>query len=63
MRGRWIAVATPTTTTAIVGGWGDHARLSIQASPDYFVWWYTVKSMLLVGAIGTAAYFAGKAAR
>lgn len=37
------------------------ARNAIQDNPDYFVRWYTAKSIALVGAIGVAAYYAGKA--
>lgn len=37
------------------------ARAAIQDNPDYFVRWYTAKSIALVGAIGVAAYYAGKA--
>lgn len=37
------------------------ARLAITANPDYFVWWYSAKSILLVVAIGLLAYQAGRA--
>lgn len=41
--------------------WSSNARQAMAKQPDYFVWWYTAKSIALVGAIATAAYFAGKA--
>ena len=44
-----------------VGGFAEDARAAIQDRPDYFVWWYTFKSVALVGAITVAAFFAGKA--
>ena len=46
----------------VVGGsFTDDATRAMAASPRYFSWWYSIKSIALVGAIGTAAYFAGKA--
>ena len=39
--------------------WSMNAQLAMQASPQYFVWWYSVKSMLLVGAVAGLAYYAG----
>lgn len=45
-----------------VGGFADDARAAMAARPDYFVWWYTAKSIALVGALAAATYFAGKAA-
>ena len=43
-----------------MAGWTDNAKRAIQQNPDYFVWWYTVKSVGLgvVGAV--AAYYIGK---
>lgn len=29
-------------------------------SPDYFIWWYTVKSMALVAAVAALAYTIGR---
>lgn len=45
------------------GTWGDDARRAITENPDYFVWWYSVKSMALVVAIAAAAYYAGRGKR
>lgn len=50
-----------TSLVTVVGGFAENAKTAMAASPDYFAWWYTVKSVLLVGALGTAAYFAGRA--
>jgi hypothetical protein len=40
-----------------VAGWGDDARRAMAASPDYFVWWYTAKSIGL-GVMASALAFA-----
>jgi len=45
-----------------LGNFTDDARVAMAASPDYFVWWYSAKSMLLVGAVAALAYQLGKAA-
>lgn len=37
------------------------ARIAITANPDYFVWWYSAKSILLVLAIAALAYQIGRA--
>lgn len=50
----------PRTPARIGSRFGAHAKRAIEDNPDYFVWWYTVKSMLLVAAIGVASFFAGK---
>jgi hypothetical protein len=42
--------------------WHHRAKAAMLREPDYFVWWYTFKSLALVGAIGVAAYYAGKSA-
>jgi hypothetical protein len=42
------------------GGWTENAKAAMQASPDYFVWWYTVKSLGLVAVAIVAAYALGK---
>lgn len=38
-------------------GWSDDARKAITENPNYFVWWYTAKSLALVGAIGAGIFF------
>ena len=41
--------------------WRDNAKHAMLKKPDYFVWWYTAKSIGLCAAVGVAAYYAGKA--
>ena len=41
--------------------WQRNARKAMDENPDYFAWWYTIKSVALVGAIAAATYYAGKA--
>lgn len=38
-------------------------KAAIAASPDYFLWWYSAKSILLVGAVAALAYYVGKSRR
>ena len=40
--------------------WTGNARRAMNANPDYFVWWYTVKSIGLAAAVGLACYYAGR---
>ena len=40
-----------------VNGWSEDAKKAITENPNYFVWWYTAKSLALVGAIGLSIYF------
>jgi hypothetical protein len=42
--------------------WHKNAKAAMMRQPDYFVWWYTVKSVGLCVAVGAACYYAGKAA-
>jgi hypothetical protein len=42
-------------------GWSEDAIKAMQDNPNYFVWWYTAKSMALVAALAAAVYFYGKA--
>ena len=58
------ALAKKTTPNVIQKAtivWQRNARKTIEQNPDYFVWWYTVKSVALVGAIAAATYYAGRA--
>lgn len=52
-------VRTAPPAAVLLAGWSDDARTAIQANPDYFVWWYTAKSMALVGALAWVAYLYG----
>lgn len=45
----------------ILGDWSGDAKKAITENPDYFVWWYTFKSLALVGALAAAVYFYGQA--
>lgn len=40
--------------------WTENARRAMNQNPNYFVWWYTVKSIGLAVAVGVACYYAGK---
>ncbi len=44
-----------------LGGFRDDARQAIQATPDYFVWWYTVKSVGLCVVAAGLAFMIGRA--
>ena len=46
--------------TAATSSFTSNARQAMKRNPDYFVWWYTVKSVGLAVAVGFAAYYAGK---
>lgn len=43
----------------MLSGFTDDAREAMQANPDYFVWWYTVKSVGLGVVCAYAAYQLG----
>ena len=42
------------------GGFSDDAKKAITDNPDYFVWWYTVKSVGLGIVAAYAAYLLGR---
>jgi len=44
----------------LAGNWSATAKIAIEANPDYFVWWYTVKSVGLCVAVAYAAYLYGR---
>lgn len=44
-------------------GWTSDAKTAMQTNPDYFVWWYTAKSLALVAAAVYAAYLYGRQSR
>jgi hypothetical protein len=44
-------------------GWSDDAKQAMTDNPDYFVWWYTAKSLALVAVSVTTAYYMGKNSR
>lgn len=43
-----------------LGTFSSDAKAAIAANPDYFVWWYTAKSLGLVAAVAALAYYVGK---
>jgi len=49
------------TTTTQIGSFSSDARQAMQASPDYFLWWYTVKSIGLGVVAAGLAYMIGRA--
>lgn len=46
-----------------LGSFTENGEAAIAASPKYFLWWYSVKSILLVGAFGAFCYQLGKNSR
>lgn len=51
---------TPFCTTPLAGFSAD-ARTAIVQAPDYFVWWYTAKSIGLGVAVGIIGFLIGRA--
>lgn len=49
------------TTTRGFGTFSDDARKAITVAPDYFVWWYTAKSIGLCAAVAALAFVLGRA--
>jgi hypothetical protein len=43
-----------------LGGFSTDAKKAITENPDYFVWWYTVKSVGLGVVAAYAAYLLGR---
>ena len=43
-----------------MSGFSDDAKQAMTTSPDYFVWWYTAKSIGLGVVAAYAAYLLGK---
>jgi len=46
---------------AQLGSFSSDARLAIQASPDYFIKWYTIKSIGLGVVAAALAFMIGRA--
>jgi hypothetical protein len=42
-------------------GFADDARQAITANPDYFVWWYTAKSIGLAVVFAAFTFMLGRA--
>lgn len=49
------------TSSTQLGSFQSDARQAMQAAPDYFVWWYTVKSVGLGVAFAALAFMIGRA--
>lgn len=45
-----------------LGSFSSDAKVAMQAAPDYFVWWYTVKSVGLCVVAAGLAFMLGRAA-
>ncbi len=43
--------------------WTGDAEAAMLANPTYFVWWYSAKSIALVGVACALAYYVGKHSR
>lgn len=43
-----------------LSSWQGDAKKTMLENPDYFVWWYTVKSVGLGVVFGAAMYLLGK---
>jgi len=50
----------PFCTTQL-GAFSSDARVAITQAPDYFVWWYTAKSIGLGVAVGVIGFLIGRA--
>jgi hypothetical protein len=48
-------------TSTQLGSFSTDARTAIQVAPDYFVWWYTVKSVGLGVVAAGLAFMIGRA--
>lgn len=44
-------------------GTAEDNRQAMQANPDYWLKWYTFKSLALVAAVAGCAYLLGKASK
>lgn len=44
-------------------GFADDARKAIVTNPDYFVWWYTAKSIGLCVAVAALTFMMGRASK
>ena len=43
-----------------MNGFSEDASRAVQQNPEYFMAWYTLKSLALVVAIGAVCYYVGK---
>ncbi len=62
-RSALISMPTASQLGGQLGGtWTEDATEAFKSSPEYFMNWYTIKSLALVAAAATAAYLYGKEA-
>ena len=47
----------------LLGAFSDDARHAMQTSPDYFVWWYTAKSIGLGVVAAALAFMIGRSTK
>lgn len=50
-----------TSEGARVAGFSTDAKTAMTQAPDYFVWWYTIKSIGLGVAVAALAFVLGRA--
>lgn len=43
-----------------IQGFSEDAKSAMLANPEYFVWWYTIKSVALCATIAILAFVIGK---
>lgn len=55
--------ACPANEACDLAGFSDDARKAIQTAPDYFVWWYTAKSIGLAVVFAAFTFMLGRASR
>lgn len=60
MNAKVTALAKRGRDRVVHSKWHRDAKKTMLENPDYFVWWYTVKSVGLGAAVAVAAYFLGK---
>jgi len=51
------------TRCANIAGFSSDARVAITQAPDYFVTWYTLKSIGLGVAVGIIGFLIGRASK
>jgi hypothetical protein len=44
----------------VLGSFSADARTAMRAAPEYFVWWYSAKSLLLVASLAFGAFNLGR---
>lgn len=60
---RWQQLGQQPGRFCQLGAFSSDARTAITQAPDYFVWWYTAKSIGLGIAVGVIGFLIGRATR